>query len=75
VLSVAEALTHPQFVSRGMSVHADGVWQIAPPVKLSGWQFAVERHAPSAGEHSVEILQEAGYGDEEITSLQQCGAV
>ena len=75
VLSVAEALTHPQFVSRGMSVHADGVWQIAPPVKLSGWQFAVERHAPSAGEHSVEILQEAGYGDEEITSLQQCGVV
>lgn len=75
VLNVAEALTHPQFVSRSMSVHADGVRQFSPPVKLSGWQFAVERNAPSTGEHSVEILQEAGYGDEEITSLRQSGVI
>lgn len=71
VLSVAEALVHPQFVARGMGVRADGVTQYAPPVKLSDWQFSVDRPAPSAGEHNEEILREAGYDAAEIALLQK----
>jgi crotonobetainyl-CoA:carnitine CoA-transferase CaiB-like acyl-CoA transferase len=71
VLGVAEALVHPQFVARGMAISADGVTQYAPPIKLSGWAFSVERPAPSPGEHCVEILHEAGYSGEEIAWLRE----
>jgi alpha-methylacyl-CoA racemase len=70
VLGVAEALEHAQFVAREMVVHADGVTQYAPPVKLSGWVFAVERAAPAAGEHGEEVLLEAGFSADEIATLR-----
>jgi len=66
---------HPQFVARGMTVEADGVTQYAPPMKLSGWIFAVERSAPSAGEHGEEILREAGFSGGEIHCLQQASII
>jgi crotonobetainyl-CoA:carnitine CoA-transferase CaiB-like acyl-CoA transferase len=75
VLSVAEALEHPQFVARGMTVAADGVTQYAPPVKLSGWEFSVERPAPLPGEHYVDILRQAGYSEQEIASLRDNAVV
>jgi len=70
VLGVAEALKHPQFRARAMAVDADGLTQYAPPVKLSGWVFAVERAAPAPGEHSDEILRESGFSEDEISALR-----
>ena len=75
VLSVDEALRHPHFAARGMVVEADGVRQYAPPLKLSGWVFAVERTAPSPGEHAVEILHEAGFTVDEVAALQQASVI
>jgi len=72
---VAEALEHPQFQARGMTVQADGLTQYAPPVKLSGWVFAVDRAAPSPGEHSEEILRESGFGEDEIAALQAASVI
>jgi len=71
VLTLAEALQHPQFVSRGMSVKADGMTQLAPPFRMSGWAFSVERSAPAPGEHADAILAEAGYTPDEIERLRQ----
>ncbi len=75
VLDVAEALEHPQFRARGMVLQADGLTQYAPPVKLSGWVFAVDRAAPSPGEHSEEILRESGFGEQEIAALQAASVI
>lgn len=75
VLDTAEALIHPQFVARGMSVEADGITQYAPPLKLSGWQFAVARAAPQPGEHSADVLREAGFAEQEIADLRKAAIV
>ncbi|HPU80167.1 CaiB/BaiF CoA-transferase family protein [Accumulibacter sp.] len=75
VLGVGEALEHPQFVARAMAVHADGVMQYAPPLKLSGWVFAVDRVAPAPGEHSEELLREVGFTEDEIVTMRQTAII
>ena len=71
VLTLAEALDHPQFRARGMAVPADGMTQLAPPFRISGWSFAVERTAPEAGAHSDEVLASIGYSADDILRLRQ----
>lgn len=71
VLTLDEALAHPQFKARGMSHETDGMTQFAPPFRISGWDFSVERPAPASGEHNDEVLAEAGYTPEEIAALRQ----
>jgi len=44
------------------------------PVNFSATPADVRRHAPRLGEHSTEILREAGLSDEEIVSLLESGA-
>ena len=70
VNSLDEALADPQFNARGMIVdRPDGSRQYAPPFKLSGHDFAVARDAPAQGEHTVEVLREAGYDDAGLAAL------
>ena len=54
-----------------MTYAADGMTQYAPPFRISGWSFAVDRVAPAAGEHNDEILAEAGYTPAAIAALPQ----
>jgi alpha-methylacyl-CoA racemase len=77
VLRLEEALDDPHFRARGMVVQpADGgPRQLACPVKMTGYEFAVHREAPAPGQHSDELLAELGYGAEQREALRAAGAI
>jgi len=75
VLTIDEALANEQLRARGMIRDRDGSTQLAFPVRFSGFEFAIERDAPERGEHSDEILREAGYADAEIDALRRGGVI
>lgn len=75
VLHIGEALDNEQLQARGMVVEADGLPQLAPPYKLSEYDFVIERSAPAPGQHSEEILREAGFDENAIDHLRQRGII
>ena len=75
VLKLEEALLDAQAAARGMSFAADGVRQFAPPLRMSEMPFTAVRRAPRQGEHSAEILAEAGCSAAEIDAWRVGGAI
>ena len=75
VLTLEESFEDPQIRARGMVVRDGEVPHFAPPLKMSEYQFAVERRAPAPGEHSDQILREAGYADVAIGKLRAAGVI
>ena len=72
VATLDEALADPQFRARNMvQRRADGTHYFAPPwARTAGVNAAfTERAAPRQGEHSREILREAGYDVQAIDAL------
>jgi crotonobetainyl-CoA:carnitine CoA-transferase CaiB-like acyl-CoA transferase len=74
VLSIQQMHTHPQTQARDMVPvveHAvvGKVRTIGLPVKFSHTPGAVARGAPTLGQHSLEVLAEAGYSAAEIDDL------
>ena len=54
--------------------HAGGYRVIPPPVRFAGAPQSVRRPAPLIGEHTEEVLAEAGYDGQAILSLRKSGA-
>lgn len=75
VLTFEEAMAHPQLAARGMLPEVDGLRQFAPPLKLSGLDFAVRSPAPKVGADGTAILREAGYAEAAIDALQKGGVI
>ena len=48
---------------------------ISGPVKFSAAKMAVRQRAPKLGEHTLDVLQELGYNDEQILALHNEGAI
>jgi crotonobetainyl-CoA:carnitine CoA-transferase CaiB-like acyl-CoA transferase len=77
VLRMGEAIAHPQFRARGMVLQegGSGPAQFGCPVKLSGFVPAAPRPAPRAGQHTQDVLREAGFEATEIEALRTAGAI
>jgi crotonobetainyl-CoA:carnitine CoA-transferase CaiB-like acyl-CoA transferase len=80
VLSVGEMHADPQTQARGMVTEVEHsrlgrVKTLGTPVKFSATPGNVRRGAPILGEHTKEILLEAGYTEAEIQALATNGAV
>jgi alpha-methylacyl-CoA racemase len=79
VRTLEEALADAHFRERGMVVESahptyGPVTQVASPVKMSGFEFALRRHAPRPGEHTAEVLREAGFDAAAVEALIAGGA-
>lgn len=75
VLSLEEALENEQTRARGTVFEAGGLRQFAPPMKLSEFDFTVDRPAPKVGEHSAQILAEAGFQPADIARFRDAGVI
>lgn len=75
VLTLEESFQDPQILAREMVLRDGATLQFAPPLKMSEYEFAVERSAPGAGQHTDEILREAGYTGNEIAELRTTGVI
>ena len=74
VHTIEEALTHPQALAREMvveSVHPQAglVKGVGFPVKFSEQPRTPATPAPGLGQHTVQVLREFGFRDDEITDL------
>jgi len=80
VLDCLEALDYPHFNQREMvfdySHPTEGLTtQISQPIRMSRSKIKAQRHAPSHGEQTEEILAEAGFSREEISNLKKSGVI
>lgn len=80
VQRLEEILDHPQVDANGLVVeHRDErrgrLRLLGPPLKLSRTPARFERPAPALGEHTAEVLREAGLSDAEIAALRAAKVV
>ncbi|MBV2365400.1 CaiB/BaiF CoA transferase family protein [Streptomonospora nanhaiensis] len=74
VLTYAEALADPHVIARGMVAEVEhpivGTMRtIAPPAKFGSLEFEVKGPAPWLGQHTRDVLADAGLSEAEIAEL------
>ena len=80
VNDLAEVFADPQVRARGMIVETahpqvDTVPLVGSPLKLSATPVEPPRAPPMLGEHTFDVLREAGFSENEIATLRANGAV
>ena len=80
IYSLDELPQHPQLQAVGLIQRAEHASEgpiryLNPPTRFSASPATVRRQAPLLGEHTREILGEAGYAGQEIAALEARGVV
>jgi crotonobetainyl-CoA:carnitine CoA-transferase CaiB-like acyl-CoA transferase len=80
VVSLADVRFEPQLVASGTLEEVDHpalgrIVQPRPAARMDGLPEAPRTPAPAAGQHTDEVLDEAGYAEAEIEELRRVGAV
>ncbi|MEM7274473.1 MAG: CaiB/BaiF CoA-transferase family protein [Actinomycetota bacterium] len=75
VLTMEEATEHPHNVERGTFVEAFGVTQAGPAPRFSRTEPELTRPSPHPGQHTDEVLAEAGLAPDDIAKLRKADAV
>jgi alpha-methylacyl-CoA racemase len=75
VLSLTEAPDHPHNVARGTFTEVAGVVQPAPAPRFSRTEASISGPPAHAGQHTTDVLAEAGLSAERIAELREAGAV
>jgi crotonobetainyl-CoA:carnitine CoA-transferase CaiB-like acyl-CoA transferase len=75
----ADVFADPQIVAREMVVDVEhptlgAIRTLGSPIKLSATPPMVHRRAPRLGEHTAEVLREAGFDDAEVAALSRRSA-
>jgi formyl-CoA transferase len=80
ILDYEDALTTPQALAREMTLNVDHptlgpLRTLGTPIKMSETPLNPRRRAPLLGEHTDDVLLDAGYSENEIEQLRSTGAV
>ena len=80
VKSFAEACEDPQIKARNMIIEMDHpkfgkIQNVASPIKYSRTPLKIKELAPKLGQHTMEILKNFGYSDEDIREFRKKGII
>lgn len=75
VLDVANVAAHEQTRALGILQELDGHETVAPPVSVDGERVRFRSPPPLVGQHTAEVLAQAGYAEAEIADLAAAGVV
>ena len=75
VLSLGEAASHPHLRRRGTFVDVDGITQPAPAPRFSRTPGAIQNPPPGTGADTDAVLDEWGFGHDEIRRYRAQGAI
>jgi crotonobetainyl-CoA:carnitine CoA-transferase CaiB-like acyl-CoA transferase len=73
--TIGQAVEDPHVRARGLIAEVEGRRFTRAPVTLSEAPVAVRRGPAGVGEHTREVLRQAGYDDGEIQTLEAAGAI
>lgn len=80
MLNYEQLLADPQVEHNGTFIEiehpTEGTLKLPGiPIRFAGSPGTIRRHQPDVGEHSAEVLTEAGLSAEEIALLHESGAI
>jgi crotonobetainyl-CoA:carnitine CoA-transferase CaiB-like acyl-CoA transferase len=75
VHDMSEVARHEQTRALGLLQDLGSYTTVAPPLSVEGERVPHRFGAPALGEHSAEVLAEAGYAEADVAELSAAGVV